>query len=190
MNTQRTWPLVFGVMVVLTLHCAAQESLPRPEASPAPTAAITPTPIPEKGRGLIPPPSGQPAPPPPTMPDLSQLDQMFKQTLPGKEAAEYRSHVEWRQLKNRTVNDPAVVSAKAAAEAATTDLEKRNRLRVYYEIFYARMRALASTPEMAKYLDAMKKQHLALLDQPRVRPNPKLTPKLERDGERVSPNEQ
>ena len=106
------------------------------------------------------------------MPDLSQLEQIFKQTTPGKEVELYRAHVAWRELKNRTVNDPAVVTAKAAAQTATTDLEKRNRLRHYYEVFYARMRTLASTPDMVTYLDAMKKNHLDLLDQPRVRPTP------------------
>ena len=105
------------------------------------------------------------------MPDLSKLDEIFKTTTPGKEVELYRTHVEWRRLKNLTVNDPAVVSAKAAAEAATTDLEKRNRLRVYYETFYGHMRALASTPEMVAYLDSMKNAHLNLLEQPRVRPN-------------------
>ena len=125
------------------LACLAQE-LPRHDETPAPlpssspnasatSATPTPIPIPPSAVELIPPPAGTPALPAPSMPDLSQLDQIFKQTLPGKEAAEYRAHVEWRELKNRTVNDPAVVAAKAAAEAATTDLEKRNRLRIYYE---------------------------------------------------------
>ena len=117
------------------------------------------------------------------MPDLSQLDQLFKQTAPDKEAETYRAHVEWRKLKNRTVNDPAVVAAKAAAQAASTDLEKRNRLRLYYEVFYARMRALASTPEMVKYLDSMKDAHLDLLDQPRVRPTPESEKKVEQTPE-------
>ncbi len=90
------------------------------------------------------------------MPDLSQLEQIFSKVTPGKEVELYRAHVEWRKLKNQTVNDPAVVEAKAAAEAATTDLEKRNGLRHYYELFYARMRALAPTPEMVAYLDSQK----------------------------------
>ncbi len=132
------------------------------------------------------------------MPDLSQLDQIFKQTAPGKEAAEYRAHVEWRELKNRTVNDPAVVAAKAAARAASTDLEKRNRLRVYYKIFYARMRARASNPQIVAYLDSMKDAHLSLLDQPRVRPTPEEAKKPEPTPEQSSqpapepslPNEQ
>jgi hypothetical protein len=183
MKLQRIWilafvALLFVALLSLALRCAAQESLPRREETPSANASATPTPIPEKVLGLIPPPAGKTAPPP-NMPDLSQLDQIFKQTGPGKEAIEYRAHVEWRQLRNRTTNDPAVVSAKAAAEAATTDLEKRNRLRIYYETFYARMRALASTPEMVAYLDSMKKGHLGLLDQPRVRPTPEISPKPE-----------
>ena len=189
MKTQCSWLLIFFAILAPGLKCAAQESLPRPEAASSPAAAATPTPIPENAMGLIPSPAGEPAVPPPTLPDLSQLDEMFKQTLPGKEATEYRAHVEWRDLKNRTLTDRAVVSAKKAAEAATTDLEKRNRLRIYYEIFYARMRARASSPQMVAYLDTMKKQHLDLLDQPRVRPTPESSPKRQANGEHGSPNE-
>ena len=173
-------------MLLPALWAYAQDSLPRKDtATPTPPATATPTPIPQSTLALIPAPQSSPAggnagaPLGPTMPDLSQLDQLFKQTAPGKEAVEYRAHVEWRTLKNRTVNDPAVVSAKAYAEAATTDLEKRNRLRVYYETFYARMRALASTPEMVTYLDTMKSAHLSLLDQPRVRPTRESEKKVE-----------
>ena len=111
------------------------------------------------------------------MPDLSQLEQVFEKTTPGKEVELYRAHVEWRRLKNLTVNDPAVVSAKAAAEAAKTDLEKRKLLSVYYKAFYARMRALASTPQMVTYLDSMRDAHLTLLEQPRVRPDLQFTTK-------------
>jgi hypothetical protein len=176
---KRICQLIFCVTLWSGLYAIAQDSLPRTDAatSPAPAGA-TPTPIPQSALGLIPPPLPSPAgdntasQSAPTMPDLSKLDQIFKTTTPGKEVELYRAHVEWRQLKNRTVNDPAVISAKASAEATTTDLEKRNRLRIYYEIFYTRMRALASTPEMIAYLDSMKTTHLGLLDQPRVRPTP------------------
>jgi hypothetical protein len=184
------WPAISSV---------GQDLLPTKAATPtsANLAAPSPTPtaIPESTLTLIP----SPLPSPtgtsaatlagPEMPDLSQLDQLFKQSAPGKEAAAYRAHVEWRELKNQTVNDPAVVVAKRAAEAATTDLEKRNRLRAYYEIFYARMQALASTPEMADYLGRMKKAHLNLLDQPHVRPTPEAKKKIEGQGENNLPNE-
>src|SRR5262249_1215552 len=76
------------------------------------------------------------------------------------------------QLKNQTVNDPAVQAAKAFAQAARTDLEKRNRLRDYYNIYYERMSALATTPEIKLALQALKTSHQGILDQPRVRPSP------------------
>ena len=51
----------------------------------------------------------------PELPEISQLDQTFsKPKSLGKDADELRLHTEWRQLKNRTVNDPAVQAAKAA----------------------------------------------------------------------------
>jgi hypothetical protein len=170
---KRIWLLNFCVILWSAVRGVAQDSLPQKEPAAAAAASATPTPI-----GLIPPPlpspagGSAPAASAPIMPDLSQLDQLFKQTTPGKETVAYRQHVAWRELKNRTLNDPAVKAAWAAAQVASTDLEKRNQLRLYYDVFYARMRALASTPEIAGYLDSMKKNHLAVLDQPRVRPTP------------------
>src|SRR5207249_7071503 len=116
-----------------------------------------------------------PSPPPngPELPELSQLDETFKKPKSlGKEADELRLHTEWRQLKNRTVNDPAVQAAKAFAQAARTDLEKRNRLRDYYNTYYERMSALATSAEIKLALEALKTSHQGLLAQPRVRPTP------------------
>ena len=118
----------------------------------------TPSPVPPNG---------------PELPEISQLDQNFsKPRSLGKEADEARVHVEWRQLKNRTVNDPKVQAAKAYAQAARTDLEKRNRLRNYYNVYYERMSALATTPEIKLALQGLKTSHQGLLDQPHVRPSP------------------
>ena len=120
----------------------------------------------------------EPTPPPmppngPELPEISQLDQNFsKPRSLGKEADAARVHMEWRQLKNRTVNDPQVQAAKAYAQAARTDLEKRNRLRNYYNIYYERMSALATTPEIKLALEGLKSSHQGLLTQPRVRPTP------------------
>lgn len=142
----------------------------------SPTPAPTPTPLPTGALGLIPNPSPSPSGlenvPPPELPDLSQLDQAFKQSKAGKETEDYRAHIEWRQLKTRIMYDPAVMSAQAAARTAKTDLEKRNRLRVYYQIAFQRMIALASSPDMVAYLTAARDAHLNQLDQPRVRPSP------------------
>src|SRR6266550_2794566 len=105
-----------------------------------------------------------PEPNGPELPEISQLDQTFsKPKSLGKEADELRVHVEWRQLENRTVNDPAVQAAKAYAQAARTDLEKRNRLRDYYNIYYQRMSAFATTPEIKLALQALKSSHQGLL---------------------------
>jgi len=120
----------------------------------------------------------QPSPSPelpngPELPEISQLDQTFsKPRSLGPEADLARVRLEWRQLKNRTVNDPAVQAAKAYAQSARTDLEKRNRLREYYNIYYARMSALTTAPEIKVALQALKTSQQAILDQPRVRPTP------------------
>ena len=108
----------------------------------------------------------------PELPEISQLDQTFsKPKSLGKDADALRVHVEWRQLKNRIVNDPAVQTAKAYAQAARTDLEKRNRLSAYYDVYYERMSALASAPEIKLALQQLKVTHQYLLAQPRVRPS-------------------
>jgi hypothetical protein len=104
-----------------------------------------------------------------TVPELSEIDEVFKQTSLGKEADELRLRVEWRQLANRVVNDPEIVAAKKSVELAHTDLEKRQRLRAYYNIYYGKMRALASSTEMKTALDAVKTEHLSHINQPRVR---------------------
>jgi hypothetical protein len=119
-----------------------------------------------------------PTPPPngPELPELKQLDESFKPKSLGKEADTLQLHALWRQLKNRTVNDPEVQAAKQYALAARTDLEKRIRLRNYYEVYYQRMFALANTPELKVALQQLKDAHQNTLAQPRVRPSP--TPEL------------
>ena len=116
---------------------------------------ITATPFPE--------PNG------PDFPEISQLDQVFKQRSLSKEIDARRLLIEWRQLKNRVVNDPEVRAAKAAAQAARTDLGKRNRLRDYYKIYYERMSALASSAEIKLALESFKDASLRPINQPRVR---------------------
>src|SRR5882724_6284359 len=100
-------------------------------------------------------PEPTPALPPngPELPELKQLDQSFKPPSLGTDADGAKMRIEWRQLRNRTVNDPAVQAAKTYAQSARTDLEKRNRLREYYNIYYQRMTALAA-PEIKLSLQA------------------------------------
>jgi hypothetical protein len=105
------------------------------------------------------------------VPELPEIDEIFKQTSLGKEADERRLHTEWRELSNRVVNDSDIVAAKRAAKSARTDLEKRERLRDYYNIYYGRMRSMASSAEMKAALDQLKLAHLSQTSQLRVRPS-------------------
>ena len=127
--------------------------------------------------------------PRPAVPERAQIDEIFKQTSLGKEADERRLHIEWRQLQNEIVNDPDIVAAKRAADTARTDLEKRQRLRDYYELFYGRMRVRARTAEMKSALDQLKIAHVGQITQARVRhesdselPTPSPTPKKKKES--------
>jgi hypothetical protein len=146
-----------GISPMLGQNAAQPTADLHAKASPE----ILPTPIPANS---------------PELPELSQLDEIFKQTSLGKTADDYRTHVEWRKLENQVANDPAVVAAQKTAASARTDLEKRKRLGEYYKIYYERMQALAATPEMKAALDGFKAGHLGMLIQPRVRPTPSPAP--------------
>ena len=106
------------------------------------------------------------------IPAIDELDQAFKQTSLGKAADEARLHTQLRELSNRIINDPDLVAARSKADKMKTDLTKRQQLRVYYTMFYDRMRAQASSPELKNYIDTHKNQHLGLTAQNRVRPSP------------------
>jgi hypothetical protein len=157
---------IYGLIVSTTLATAAlillgQEAAPpsvdlyegqeEPEPTITPSAAV---------------PNG------PELPELKKLDQTFKPPSLGTDAEAIKMRVEWRELRNRTVNDPEVQAAKAFAQAAPTDLEKRNRLREYYSVYYQRMSALTTSPQIKLALEVFKVEHQNLLNQPRVRPSP------------------
>jgi hypothetical protein len=169
--------LLFVIRILVSAAAPRAQEPPLPAATETPTASpsvrpelnIPDIPLTVEPAPLVP--NTSPAPSK-SAPPLEELDAAFKKSSLGQAVEEQRMHVEWRKLKNRTVQDPEVVAAKAAAEKARTDLEKRNLLRAYYKLHYARMQALASTPEMKTYLEEKKKAILAGLDQPHVRPNP------------------
>jgi hypothetical protein len=152
--------IISAALVAALLSLRAQDAAPPSVDLYEGENQLEPSPSPELPNG-------------PELPGISQLDQNFsKPRSLGPQADQARVHIEWRQLKNRTVNDPAVQAAKAYAQAARTDLEKRNRLRNYYNIYYERMSALATAPEIKLALQALKTLHQGMLDQPRVRPTP------------------
>ena len=145
-----------GVALTLDGQVAAPPSVDLYSGQKQPEITATPSPEPNG----------------PDVPELSQLDEAFKRTSLGKVADERQLHIELRQLKNRVVNDPEVLAGKATAQAARTDLEKRNLLRDYYNIYYQRMSALASSAEIKLALNALKTAHQNQANQPRVRPTP------------------
>ena len=159
----KTYGLIFfSALLIAALMLHGQEAAP-------PSVDLFPEQ--EEEASPTPPPNG------PELPDLKKLDETFtKPKSLGKDADALQVHALWRQLKNRTVNDPDVQAAKKYAQTARTDLEKRNRLRNYYEVYYQRMSALATTPELKLALQALKETHQGLLAQPRVRPSPTPVP--------------
>ena len=166
--------------------CAQEPSLPAksetPSPSPSPASTRPQLNIPEIPLSVEPPtlvPDSSATPGRRTVPSftktapaLSQLDAAFQQSPLGRAAEEQRLHLEWRQLQNRVAHDPEVVAAKAATTTTKTDLEKRERLRAYYNVYYAHMQALASSPEVKSYLDGKKAAALDSLAQHRVRSTP------------------
>ena len=108
--------------------------------------------------------------PSPDLPDISQIDQIFKQTSLGKQADEQRLHIEWRKLANEVANDPEVIAARAATNGLRTDFEKRQQLRAYYDLYYERMKARATSDDIRSAIEALKRSHLNQTSQPRVRP--------------------
>ena len=163
-----SWCLVVitsGFLVKMpALHAqdATQSTVVVP-SSPAPADEVAPAPSPSPATT-------------PALPELSALDQAFKQTGLGQEADELRIRVQMRKLQNDVSSNPAVLAAKAAADAATTDLEKRERLREYYNITYGLMAQKASSSDLKGAIVEAKQLHIALLAQPRVRPVPGETP--------------
>jgi hypothetical protein len=148
-----TWLLVAPVFV---FGQEAVSSSTNPQASARPQ--ISPTPSLEG--------------PAPRIPAIDELDQAFRQTSLGKAADEARLHAQWRELSNRIINDSDLVAARTKAEKMKTDLAKRQQLRLYYAMFFDRMRAQAASPELKNYIDTRKNQHLGLTAQNRVRPSP------------------
>jgi hypothetical protein len=176
-----------ALFVPFRLLCAQEPPLPAktetPSPSPSPTDMRPQLNIPEIPLSVEPPTlvpdSSLTTPRPRTVPSvtqtasaLSQLDAAFQRSPLGQAAEEQRLHLEWRQLQNRTAHDPEVVAAKAATTTAKTDREKRVLLRAYYNIYYAHMQALASSPEIKNYLDGKKAAVLESLAQHRVRSTP------------------
>ena len=154
----------------------ARSGSPGPSATPSPAPTPIPTPQDLIPPDILPPPDAAPPPPAPNVPTIPQLDDGFKAGPISKPAEDRRLHAEWRRLRNKVENDPEIRAARMVAEKAKTDLEKRKLLRRYYEMLYAKLSAIAE-PGFRPYLNDRKREVLATLPQPRVRPETQPDPK-------------
>ena len=172
--------ILAAISLCVSLLSAQEPPLPSPTETPTTSPSARPQlDIPDIPMSVEPSPlvPNTSATPKKTAPAISELDALFQHSSLGASAEEYKLHVEWRQLKNRTAHDPEVLAAKAAADVARTDVAKRKAMRLYYKVFYAHMEALASTPEIKAYLEQKKNELINGLAQPNVRPEPTVKPK-------------
>ncbi len=146
---------------------AADAELAASVAAPSPSAVVPVEPPSLIPSNILPAPGALPQIP--SAPELEKLNTLFKQSSLGKAADEHRLHVQMANLETRIRNDQDLHDLKAVAQNAPTDLERRHRLRTYYERYYGKLRALASTPDLKSYLDAQEANHELGLLQPRVR---------------------
>ncbi len=173
--------LAAAVTLVLTSATVRAQEVALPEratddgTTPLPattTPSRTPSSPPPQ---LIPPdvlPMPDPSAPPgtaPGLPAVQQLDEELKPKPLSQESENYRLHVEWRKLRNQATNDPGVKAARAATERARNDVERRQLLANYFNVYFDKMIAIGP-PEMKAYLDDRRREHLRSLPQPRVRP--------------------
>lgn len=139
---------------------AASEAAPSPSVVPVEPPSLIPA-------NILPPPDTLPQMP--SAPELQQLNTLFKQSSLGRAADQHRLHLQMAKLETRIRNDQDLHQLNAAARRAPTDLERRHRLRTYYERYYGRLRDFAATAELKSYLTAQEAGHLLTLLQPRVR---------------------
>jgi hypothetical protein len=176
-------PVSILLLCFASLVLAQEPPLPAATETPAPSVSPSASVRPQVDIPDIPM-TVEPAPllpntsatPKKNVPSISELDEAFKHSSLGQAVEEQRLHLEWRKLKNRASLEPEVVAAKQAIASGRTELDKRNLMRAYYKIFYGRMQALAETPEIRGYLEQKKRELLASLAQPRVRPEPSPRP--------------
>ena len=142
------------------------------EATPSPSATVSVEPASLIPPNILPGLGATGLPQIPAAPDLQMLNALFKQTSLGKAADEYRLHLQMAALETRIRNDDDLHELKASADKARTDLERRRRLRTYYQLYFKKLLASASTPELQANLRAQQAAHEATVLQPRVRHDP------------------
>lgn len=160
-----------ALVIAVRLATAQEPPLPAATATPAPSSTARPElnipDIPIEPSPLVPNTSTAPKK---NLPSIQELDTVFQHSSLGAGVEEQRLHLEWRKLQNRAALDPDVIAAKKAVSRARTDPEKRDLMRAYYKIFYARMQALTDAADVKAYVEQKRKDAINGLAQPRLRP--------------------
>lgn len=178
----RVLSYLFALLLIAAAEAARAQSSPSPDDTSAQatnaqtaTSGAAPSPsatAPVEPPSLIPPnilPAPDSLPKTPAAPELELLNSFFKNTSLGKTADEYRLHLQMAELETRIRNDQDLHALKASALKMPTDLERRHRLKAYYELYFKKLRALATAPDLKAYLDVQEAGHKLSLLQPRVR---------------------
>jgi hypothetical protein len=172
----------------------APELAPEPApaaAGPAP-AAPAPTPVSPSGKPLdLMPTQPEPLLPPPAMPEPTLIPESPERTekprgtaIPQPEAERKKEkkntteaaenalqeRIRFRQAKTRALRDPAIQAEWERAGKAHTDFEKREALKRYYKLLYARMAKLDGS--LKKEIALRQNISLRRLEQRHIDPTP------------------
>lgn len=176
-----------ALSIILSTSIFAQESAPASEPAPAPATAADPAlklnlpNVPQsapgnENLGLIPEtpepvtkPKGRAIPEP--RPSRKASDTPARTSAAEDEMA---SRIRLRQLKTRVLREPKVHELYEKAQAAPTDYEKRETLKAFYTLLYARIAKLDRSLE--KRTTTLCKQSIHRLTQTKIDPTDPIDP--------------
>jgi surface protein G len=105
---------------------------------------------------------------------LGMPGERLKPNKTSTAANEVAERIRFRQAKTKALRDPAVQAEWANSESARTDLEKREALKRYYKLLYARIAKIDST--LKKAIELQQMSSLRRLEQTRIDPTEPLDP--------------
>jgi hypothetical protein len=152
----KSLPALLAFALLLTLPLRAQETperLPAPSALPAEVPLI-PEEVPQnaKPRGSA----------------ITPADRGVKTSKTDVSAAELRERIRFREAKTKALRDAQVQAQWERSVQARTDYERREALKSYYKLLYARIGKLDSS--IKKLIEERQQYSLRRLEQDRIDP--------------------
>ncbi|MDB6174345.1 MAG: hypothetical protein JWL59_3656 [Chthoniobacteraceae bacterium] len=117
------------------------------------------------------------APSPPSI--LDPANGSGKKTKTEIADDELRGRIRFREAKTKAIKDPLIQSELGRAQAARTDFVKREAMKSYYKLLYARMTKIDAS--IKPRIDAALTQSLHRLEQDRLKPSEGLDPQERRE---------